>query len=172
MALHRDKSGRTAARVAAIAARLEAVENKPQKKARKKNTGPTPTELAERVVRLTPWATGESPDPSEEGAALVVLMWALLHGRVLGISPVDEIAGGRWFAACKTAEELVSSKFEGDYEEGAEFVRWAWSHEKKIVIPYRKSNHVTGRLTWQTCFSPTKVINYRVHTRSDDDERS
>lgn len=167
MAIQREKSvaaiRRERDRLAAEAARQQVSPPRGGAKRRPARPRPGQLELEHRVERVGPWLAGDAPEPLEPPAELLVLTWAHLHGHVLGVSAVPELAGRAWSPATAAAHEMLRDRFGGALPDAVEFIRWAWRRESGRIAERRRRGEEPGRLTWQRVFrTPGLVVDYRV----------
>lgn len=98
-----------------------------------------------------------------EGVAArhLVALYALMHERVYGVA-ASELGPQERYTTCLRAGALVKREFGGDFIEAVEFMRWAWTREKKTEAWRRENNRPGRRIGPHLMFGGALLTDYRL----------
>ncbi len=103
----------------------------------------------------------KSGDWSECAARHLIALYAILHKRIYGIDV--EMTSEERYQATLIGGAFVKHHFGGEYEEGAEYMRWLWQREAATEKWRRENRKPDGRrLGYKLVFSTSLLTDYRL----------
>lgn len=145
-------------------ARALAAMCRPKRKRPAARSGPKATTIRTQVDRVREIVAEQRW--SEMDPAMLVALYAWMHSEVYGVDPSAELAGKAGLAARGMARRMLEEQFGGDREAAVDFMRWAWTREKRTEEWRRENGRVDGRrLGWRWQFGAGFVNEYRIALR-------
>lgn len=99
--------------------------------------------------------------------AILVGLYAMLHVRVYHVRPEELAVQTEFRRAASAAKKVLSTHFREDGDAMVEFVKWAWSREKKRAEWARQKQQQRGRMQWRFMFSASMVTDYRAEQHNE-----